>query len=303
MSAIRKGTERKKENSTPSIRKLALVDPDLLTGLLRTAQKQPNKALPSSTKRKGRKRRKTQNINNKKKKKNEAQLDPFLPGGALAHPRVEKITKLRRKLDEVLSSPHTRKDTTQEAKRYRAAKLLTELTAERQRLQRAGFSLPPAMYPQEEDEKGEDEEEEEDEEDIIAPVTEVLPRSVTTRARALLNIISRSPTKRLGWDPTTKNLTIKGAPVPGSNILDLVAHVTRDRLPRASKTRPSPGPPLGFKTFARALRDLNIPREIIRNRRRWAEIYPNQARRRLEVETPRSSKGGDGPLQRWEELQ
>ena len=69
MSAIRKGTERKKENSTPSIRKLALVDPDLLTGLLRTAQKQPNKALPSSTKRKGRKRRKTQNINNKKKRR------------------------------------------------------------------------------------------------------------------------------------------------------------------------------------------------------------------------------------------
>ena len=80
MSAIRKGTERKKENSTPSIRKLALVDPDLLTGLLRTAQKQPNKALPSSTKRKGRKRRKTQNINNKKKEEEWSPTGP-IPAG------------------------------------------------------------------------------------------------------------------------------------------------------------------------------------------------------------------------------
>ena len=35
----------------------------------------------------------------------------------------------------------------------------------------------------------------------------------------------------------------------------------------------SPGPPPGFAEFAAALRRANASRELVRNRRRWSQIY------------------------------
>ena len=309
------------------MRKLALVDPDLLQGLLKNNHNNDN----NDTKRRKRRRispavknktKKNTKKQQKKKQEEGSQQDPFLPAGALSDPRVDRITALRRALDDVLEKPgpsRAKKVTGpgptpgQEAWRYEMTKLLTQLTAARRRLRQSMFpgsplAVPPSEYGEEE-EAGDDDDDDDDGEGLFAPVAKVLPRGVPDRAKALLNIIPKSPGGRLGWDKASRQLTVRGVPVPGSVILDLVTHMTRERLPGSKKSRTSPGPPPGFDSFARGLQELNIPRELIRNRRLWTEIYRATAthdRRKLATEeqaTPRSSKtGGDSSFREWAKL-
>jgi hypothetical protein len=58
-------------------------------------------------------------------------------------------------------------------------------------------------------------------------------------------------------------LAIGGNIIPGSNIVDLLNDVLRDR--RSSS-------PIGWEPFARLLAFLNIPREFIHNNQRWDYI-------------------------------
>ena len=334
----KKNAKNKKKGSPPSVRKLALVDPDLLKELLKNDDNYTKRRRrPSSTKGKSRissrgmnntkkkkkkKKKKTKNKKQRQKDIEEVQQDPFLPGGVLSDPRVDRIAALRRALDDVLSKPgpsRAKKVTgpgptpDQEARRNEATKLLTQLTAARQRLRQSepGYpmAVPPSDYGQEEEEE-EEEAVDDDNNRLVEPVAKVLPRGVPDRAKALLNIIAKSPGGRLGWDKASHQLTVRGVPVQGSNILDLVTHVTRERLPRSKKSQNSPGPPPGFDSFARGLQELNIPRELIRNQRRWTEIYRATAahgrRRKLVTEeptTPRSSKSGsNSPFREWARL-
>ena len=200
----------------------------------------------------------------KRKEWEEAQRDPFLPGGVLSDPRVDRITALRRELDEVLVRPEALgrgAAADEEARRYKMAKLLTQLTA-RGPLQQSAFptalpSVPPSEDEGEDDDHKE-EEEEEDAEEVIGPVAKALPKGVPDWAKALLNIILRSPGGILGWDSASGQLITRGVPIPGTNIADLVTHVTQERLPRKTK-RGSPGPPPGFDSFARGLRGIECP--------------------------------------------
>ena len=83
----------------------------------------------------------------------------------------------------------------------------------------------------------------------------------------------------MGWNPRTYELRVDGQDVPGSNILDLAAHTVRERRGKARIRGRSPGAPPGFAQFARGLLDINAPRELVRNRRRWGTVYGDRARR------------------------
>ena len=73
--------------------------------------------------------------------------------------------------------------------------------------------------------------------------------------------------------------------VPGSNIIDLASHVVRERRAAPRKIQ-SPGPPTGFAVFSKIIRELNIPKELIRNKRRWGGIYDSSTPHRTPPATP-----------------
>ena len=195
----KKNAKNKKKGSPPSVRKLALVDPDLLKELLKNGDNYTKRRRrPSSTK--GKSRISSRGMNNTKKKKKKTKnkkqrqkdkQDPFLPGGVLSDPRVDRIAALRRALDDVLSKPGPSRaikvtgpgpTPDQEARRNEATKLLDQLTAARQRLRQSkpGYPLavPPSDYGQ-----GEVEAVDDDNNRLFEPVAKVLPRGVPDRAR------------------------------------------------------------------------------------------------------------------------
>ena len=67
-------------------------------------------------------------------------------------------------------------------------------------------------------------------------------------------------------------MIVDGIEHKGTNLVDLAGHVVRQR--RAEPlVHGSPGPPRGFAELAAALRRANASRELVRNRRRWLQIY------------------------------
>ena len=168
---------------------------------------------------------------------------------------------------------------------------LEEEEEEEERRQAAG-----AMAKDSEDDvfySGDEEEQQEKEEDSGDEVVlSAVPESVANRARALMALIKRDQGD-MSWNPKTKELTVKGRPIPGSNILDLVTDATRDRQGKPRKDG-SPGPPPGFEAFARGLRKLNAPRELVKNARRWSTVYDA-----TDPPTPKSRRPDD-PFHSWE---
>lgn len=109
-----------------------------------------------------------------------------------------------------------------------------------------------------------------DDEDGIIWNDTALPRSVKVRAATLLNKLRRN--KQIKWDSDTHEMIVDGQSVPGSNIIDLAAHAVSQRQANRP-VRGSPGPPPGFDEFAKVLREANVPRVLLKNRRRWSEIF------------------------------
>lgn len=116
------------------------------------------------------------------------------------------------------------------------------------------------------------------EEEIVAS----MPATLRERARLLVKRMKNSGGK-IAWNDRGE-LTLSGQPVPGSNIIDLVADVIRKR-----KTVKAP-PAMG--DFTKALREVNTPRELIGNQDRLKAIY-NSAPVPRGVTTPKSSGGLD----------
>ena len=165
----------------------------------------------------------------------------------------------------------------------------------------AGTRSPPARWEwsSEEEDEGTEESEDEDyetpdedqEEVMMRKLDKAVPKTVRPRAKALLKLISASD-GAVSWDPNTMELTLRGDKVAGSNVLDLAVYAARDRKPM-KRGRARSRPPPGFKEFAGALRTVNAPRELVRNKRRWTDIYgagegeePEEEKRRSRT-TPR----------------
>ena len=129
---------------------------------------------------------------------------------------------------------------------------------------------------------------EDQEELMMRKLDEAVPKTVRPRAKALLKLISGSG-GAAGWDPDSMELTVGGRKVEGSNILDLAVYAARDKKPR-KRGRPRSVPPLGFREFASALRAVNAPRELVRNRKRWPDIY--EPYRQHDSEEEEEEEGG-----------
>ena len=111
-------------------------------------------------------------------------------------------------------------------------------------------------------------------------VLESVPKTMRNKAQLLMNLIDDDPSK-INWD-TQGRVSIEGKPIQGSNIVDLVNDVLRNR-----KTFE----PRGWQYFTKQLADMNIPQDIVGNTKRW-QWMQNQGHTR----TPEHEPGhGHGP--------
>ena len=98
-----------------------------------------------------------------------------------------------------------------------------------------------------------------------------VPRQKQRNARLLVEFIENIPELSL----TDKNeIRINNETIPNSNIIDLMADLTRDR-------REGP-PPRGFQEFSALLHEHNVPLEAIGNRKRRETMTPQMS----ETNTP-----------------
>ena len=276
------------------IRKLALVDPDILKKLIAGAC--PNNVLKKQMVRKSKKRKTV-----KREKRESIRQTKLAPGLTSSKVRPSRLGKQRaaaaaaipvipppdirraNALEEELETVLTRKNTTNknsEKKRALYNHRLSELLDIRRKRMHLG-PPPPPMSKSQQHELGKPVESavdnirrrlsyDSDDEDGIIWNDAALPETVKVRAATLLNRLRRN--RQIQWDSDTHEMIVDGRAIPGSNIIDLASHAVSQRQ-AASPIRGSPGPPPGFNKFAQVLREANVPRALIKNQRRWNEIF------------------------------
>ena len=114
---------------------------------------------------------------------------------------------------------------------------------------------PEIMY-------GGGEEEEEPQEDAL-PVEMIvrgIPKTMKTRAEALLAHLKERGDV-ITWDDMGKVL-VDGVLIPKSNISDLVSDAMRSRKHFN---------PVGVREFYNVLNKINVPKDLVRNEKRWDE--------------------------------
>ena len=94
-----------------------------------------------------------------------------------------------------------------------------------------------------------------------------LPKTLQTKGRVLLDHIKE--TTDLNWNDRGE-LVRHGETVSGSNIFDLVNELLR--------TRKLGTQPTGWESFAAALKESNIPMELVGNKKRWQATRESIAR-------------------------
>ena len=113
---------------------------------------------------------------------------------------------------------------------------------------------------------------------------DTVPKTMQAKARRLMEHLKRD----IAWTARGE-LIHEGVPVAGSNVVDLVNDLLRKR-----KTDPT-----GWQPFARQLRAMNLPMELVGNVARRAYISqattttttPTPGRRRRAPATPRFGAG------------
>ena len=88
-------------------------------------------------------------------------------------------------------------------------------------------------------------------------IIESVPVAMRRKAKLLLNLLEDHP--NMTWDEHG-TLLFNEKPIEGTNIIDLVNDTIRERKRFEPK---------GWQTFSKGLRDVNIPQDIIGNRKRW----------------------------------
>ena len=87
-----------------------------------------------------------------------------------------------------------------------------------------------------------------------------IPKSMKKRAEALLDHLKERE-DIITWDEMGQVL-LNGVLIPKSNITDLVSDAMRYRKNFN---------PVGVQEFYKVLKEINIPKDIVRNERRWIE--------------------------------
>ena len=278
------------------IRKLALVDPDILKNLI--AGNCPNNVLnkqmnnkPKTTKTvkhgKGksvRKARMVAGLASSKVRPSKLGKQRAADAGAVTvipPPDIRRANALEEELETVLTRRNTKKKNSEKNRRLYNNRL-SELMNIRRRRIRMGPAPPAAVISQQQQQlegttgstaaatRRRLTYDSDDDEDGIIWNDASLPQSVRIRAATLLNQLRRN--RLIQWDNDTHEMIVDGRAIPGSNIIDLVSHTVSQRQ-AARPIRGSPGPPPGFNKFAQVLREANVPRALIKNQRRWDEIF------------------------------
>ena len=109
---------------------------------------------------------------------------------------------------------------------------------------------------------GEEEEEEEPLEDALSVemIVRGIPKTMKTRAEALLAHLKERGDV-ITWDDMGQVL-VDGVLIPKSNISDLVSDAMRSRKHFN---------PVGVREFYNVLNKINVPKDLVRNERRWDE--------------------------------
>ena len=105
---------------------------------------------------------------------------------------------------------------------------------------------------------------EEDESMSVEMIVRSIPKSMKKRAEALLAHLKEREDV-ITWDDMGQVL-IDGVLIPRSNITDLVSDAMR---PRKNFN------PIGVHEFYKVLNKINVPKDLVRNERRWAEAGKN----------------------------
>ena len=118
---------------------------------------------------------------------------------------------------------------------------------------------PEIMYGGGEEEE---EEEEEPQEDALSVemIVRGIPKTMKTRAEALLAHLKERGDV-ITWDDMGQVL-VDGILIPKSNISDLVSDAMRSRKHFN---------PVGVREFYNVLNKINVPKDLVRNERRWDE--------------------------------
>ena len=109
---------------------------------------------------------------------------------------------------------------------------------------------------------GGEEEEEEPREDSLSVemIVRGIPKTMKTRAEALLAHLKERGDV-ITWDDMGQVL-LDGVLIPKSNISDLVSDAMRSRKHFN---------PVGVREFYNVLNKINVPKDLVRNERRWDE--------------------------------
>ena len=89
-------------------------------------------------------------------------------------------------------------------------------------------------------------------------ILESVPSTMKKKAKLLLDHLKDAAD--VGWNDKTE-LLIRGRPIEGSNLSDLINDVLR--------ARKNMSPPRGWESFVQVLKDINTPRELIGHQARW----------------------------------
>lgn len=100
-------------------------------------------------------------------------------------------------------------------------------------------------------------EEQKEPDTIEREVLESIPKTLKKKGQLLIDRVKNTP--HLGWNDKGE-LVYKDQVVENTNVADLIHDVLRRRK------RPGPR---GWQTFARALKESNVPQELIGHQERW----------------------------------
>ena len=104
-----------------------------------------------------------------------------------------------------------------------------------------------------------DDDDNHDDDNVTKEVVESVPKSMERRAKVLMKRLKRS--NEVSWNERGE-LILNGKSLPGSNVADLVNDILRKRK--------TVRPPVGWQAFAKQLRTMNVPREVVGNPTRWS---------------------------------
>ena len=115
---------------------------------------------------------------------------------------------------------------------------------------------------------GEKEEEEKLQEDALSAemIVRGIPKTMKTRAEALLAHLKERGDV-ITWDDMGQVL-VDGVLIPKSNISDLVSDAMRSRKHFN---------PVGVREFYNVLNKINVPKDLVRNEKRWDETEKKKA--------------------------